>query len=79
VGWLRPRYRGQPGALCFWYIGLYSVGRFAIESLRLDSFWVAGFRVAQLASVAGMVVAIVGLAWTRRRATTSPAGKTLAS
>ena len=79
VGWLRPRYRDQPGALCFWYIGLYSVGRFAIESLRLDSFWVAGFRVAQLASVAGIAVAIIGLAWTRRRATTSPAGETLAS
>ena len=68
VGWLRPRYRGQPGALFFWYIGLYSVGRFAIESLRLDSFWVAGFRVAQIASLAGIVVAIIGLAWTRRRA-----------
>jgi phosphatidylglycerol:prolipoprotein diacylglycerol transferase len=68
VGWLRPRYRDQPGALFFWYIGLYSVGRFAIESLRLDSFWVAGFRVAQIASIAGIVVAIVGLAWTRRRA-----------
>ena len=33
---------GPPGALFFWYIGLYSVGRFAIESLRLDSFWVGG-------------------------------------
>jgi phosphatidylglycerol---prolipoprotein diacylglyceryl transferase len=79
VGWLRPRYRDQPGALFFWYIGLYSVGRFAIESLRLDSFWVAGFRVAQVASLAGIAVAIIGLAWTRRRATTSPAGETLAS
>jgi len=68
IGWLRPRYRNQPGALFFWYIGLYSVGRFAIESIRMDSFWVAGFRVAQLASVAGILVAIAGLAWTRRRA-----------
>jgi len=79
VGWLRPRYRGQPGALCFWYIDLYSVARFAIESLRLDSFWVAGFSVAQIASLAGIAVAIIGLAWTRRRATTSPVGETLAS
>ena len=61
-------HRDHPGALFLWYVGLYSVGRFAIESLRLDSFWVAGFRVAQLASLAGIAVAIIGLAWTRRRA-----------
>ncbi len=65
---LRPRYRAQPGALFFWYLGLYSLGRFAIESLRLDSFWVAGLRVAQIASVAGIAVALIGLAWTSRRA-----------
>ena len=68
VGWLRPRCRHQPGALFFWYLGLYSLGRLFIESLRLDSFWVAGFRVAQLASLAGIAVAIAGLVWTRRRA-----------
>jgi phosphatidylglycerol:prolipoprotein diacylglycerol transferase len=67
VVWLRPALRRQPGALFFWYIALYSVGRFAIESLRLDSFWLGSFRVAQLASVAGLVVAGIGLAWTRRR------------
>jgi len=65
---LRPRLRAQPGALCFWYIGLYSVGRFAIEGVRLDSFWVAGFRVAQLASAVGIVIAAAGLIWTHRRA-----------
>ena len=73
VAVLRPRYRHQPGALFFWYLGLYSLGRLFIESLRLDSFWVAGFRVAQLASVAGIAVAIAGLAWTRHRATPMPA------
>src|SRR4029453_17517663 len=52
VGWLRPRFRGRPGALFFAYIGLYSVGRFAIEALRLDSFWLGSLRVPQLASVA---------------------------
>jgi phosphatidylglycerol:prolipoprotein diacylglycerol transferase len=72
VGWLRPRYRQQPGALFFWYLGLYSLGRLFIEGLRLDSFWVAGFRVAQLASLAGIAVAIAGLAWTRRRAVLTP-------
>ena len=68
VAWLRPRYRAQPGAIFFWYLGLYSLGRFAIEGLRLDSFWVAGLRVAQMASLAGVVVAVAGLVWTRHRA-----------
>ena len=68
VLWLRGRVRRQPGALFFAYIGLYSVGRFLIESVRLDSFWLGSFRVAQLASVAGVAVAVAGLAWTRWRA-----------
>jgi phosphatidylglycerol---prolipoprotein diacylglyceryl transferase len=70
VLWLRPRLREQPGALFFAYIGLYSSGRFAIEAIRLDSFWLGPFRVAQLASLLGVVVAFAGLAWTRRRAAT---------
>src|SRR5712692_1268313 len=68
VVWLRPRLKEQPGALFFSYIGLYSIGRFLIESIRLDSFWLGPFRVAQLASLAGVLVAVIGLAWTRRRA-----------
>ena len=73
VAWLRPRLREHPGAVFFCYIGLYSVGRFAIEALRLDSFWLGSFRVPQLASVAGVIVAVIGLAWTRRRSTPVPA------
>jgi phosphatidylglycerol:prolipoprotein diacylglycerol transferase len=68
VCWLRPRWRDRPGALFFWYIGLYSVGRFAIESLRLDSFWASGYRVPQLASLAGIAISICGLFWVSRRA-----------
>src|SRR5206468_3325994 len=49
VSWLRPSLRQYPGALFFCYIGLYSIGRFAIEALRLDSFWLGNFRVPQLA------------------------------
>ena len=66
VWWVRPRMGRHPGAVFFSYVGLYSVGRFFIEALRLDSFWVAGFRVAQLASIVGVIVAVVGLAWVRR-------------
>ena len=67
VGWLQPRWRDRPGGVLFWYIGLYSVGRFTIESIRLDSFWAGSFRVAQLASLAGMVIAVAGLLWVSRR------------
>src|SRR5262249_53662763 len=70
---LRPLLRNRPGALFFCYVGLYSVGRFAIESLRLDSFWLAGLRVPQLASVAGIMVAAVGLALAFRRGVARPA------
>lgn len=68
VGWLRPRWRDRPGALFFWYVGLYSVGRFAIESLRLDSFWAGGYRVPQLASLVGIAISICGLLWVSRGA-----------
>jgi phosphatidylglycerol:prolipoprotein diacylglycerol transferase len=68
VAWLRPRLRERPGAVFFVYVGLYSVGRFLIEALRLDSFWLGSLRVPQLASVVGVAVALIGLAWTRRRA-----------
>jgi len=73
VGLLRPRLRHRPGALFFAYVGLYSIGRFAIEALRLDSFWLGPVRVPQLASIVGVLVAVAGMAWTSRRATESPA------
>jgi phosphatidylglycerol:prolipoprotein diacylglycerol transferase len=74
VAWLGPRLRNRPGALFFCYLGLYSVGRFAIEGLRLDSFWLGSYRVPQLASLVGVLVAVVGVAWARRRAP-SPAAR----
>ena len=70
---LRQRFRERPGALFFAYLGLYSVGRFLIEGLRLDSFWLGSLRVPQLASVAGIVIAIAGIMWARRRAPVVPA------
>jgi len=73
VGLLRSRLKPRPGALFFAYVGLYSIGRFAIEALRLDSFWLGPLRVPQLASVIGVLVAVAGMAWTSRRTTASPA------
>ena len=74
VGLLRSRLRSRPGALFFAYVGLYSVGRFAIEAIRLDSFWLGAYRVPQLASVLGIVIAVAGLAWARRRSSLPAAG-----
>jgi len=73
VLWLRPRLAARPGGLFFAYVGLYSVGRFAIEQLRLDSFYLGGFRVPQLASVVGIGIALIGLAWSGRRGRPAPA------
>lgn len=76
VWWVRPRVRRHPGAIFFSYIGLYSVGRFFIESLRLDSFWLGSLRVPQLASVAGVLVAVAGLLWVLRRPPVEPGEST---
>jgi phosphatidylglycerol:prolipoprotein diacylglycerol transferase len=73
VGVLRSRLKTRPGALFFAYVGLYSIGRFAIEALRLDSFWLGSVRVPQLASLIGVAVALAGMAWANRRASASPA------
>jgi phosphatidylglycerol---prolipoprotein diacylglyceryl transferase len=70
---LKRRLADRPGALFFAYIGLYSVGRFLIESLRLDSFWMGSVRVPQAASLIGILIALIGVLWTRRRAAEIPA------
>ncbi len=72
VWWVRPRVRRHPGSVFFAYVGLYSVGRFFIEALRLDSFWVGSLRVPQLASVSGVLIAAVGLAWALRQPPEEP-------
>jgi phosphatidylglycerol---prolipoprotein diacylglyceryl transferase len=68
VAIVRPQFGARPGIVFFCYLGLYSIGRFFIEALRLDSFWLGPFRVPQLASLLGLLVAVIGLAWTKRRA-----------
>lgn len=68
---LRMRGRVRPGTVFFLYLGLYSVGRFFIEAIRLDSFWLGPFRVAQIASVVGVGLAAGGLLYLRRKRTLS--------
>lgn len=44
------------GIVFFAYIGLYSIGRFFIEGLRTDSLMLGPIRVAQLASLLGVIL-----------------------
>ncbi|MBI4012468.1 MAG: prolipoprotein diacylglyceryl transferase [Candidatus Rokubacteria bacterium] len=63
----RPRFRRAPGALFLAYLGLYSLGRFWIEGLRMDSLMLGSLRVAQLVSVLGVALAVVGVPILLRR------------
>ena len=60
-GVLRKRLAPYSGALFLIYLALYSVGRFFIEGLRTDSLMLGSFRVAQLVSVALIVLAAVAV------------------
>ena len=64
---LRRRFERAPGALFLAYLGLYSLGRFWVEGLRTDSLMLGSLRVAQLVSVAAVIVAAVGIPILLRR------------
>nr|WP_312884181.1 prolipoprotein diacylglyceryl transferase [Clostridium psychrophilum] len=49
------------GIVFFSYIGLYSIGRFFIEGLRTDSLMFGSFRIAQMVSLAGILIWIAYL------------------
>lgn len=51
----------EDGVVFLTYIGLYSVGRFFIEGLRTDSLMIMGLRTAQIISIIGVVIWVVGL------------------
>jgi phosphatidylglycerol:prolipoprotein diacylglycerol transferase len=63
----RRRFERAPGALFLTYLGLYSVGRFMTEALRTDALMLGPLRVAQLASVVGVVLALIGVPMLLRR------------
>ena len=60
---LRRRLQRIPGALLLCYVGLYSVGRFWVEGLRIDSLMLGPLRAAQVMSLILIVVSLAGLAW----------------
>ncbi|WP_337286964.1 prolipoprotein diacylglyceryl transferase [Candidatus Methylomirabilis sp.] len=58
---LRRRMQRTPGALVLCYVGLYSIGRFFVEGLRIDSLMMGPLRAAQIMSLVLIVVSLVGL------------------
>lgn len=64
---LRKPLEDRPGALTLCYLAFYSMGRFVIEGLRIDSLMAGSFRVAQLVSALVFAAAVVGLAFVLRR------------
>jgi len=66
---LRKRLAARPGTLFFAYLVLYAAGRFALETLRLDSELLGPFRSAQVVAVGCLLVAAVAIPWlwSRRR------------
>ncbi|MCR6516052.1 MAG: prolipoprotein diacylglyceryl transferase [Clostridium sp.] len=51
--------RGYEGVVIGSYMILYSLGRFFIEGLRTDSLMFFGLRIAQLVSLAGIILGVV--------------------
>ena len=64
---LRTRLQDRPGGLTLAYLALYSVGRFFVEGLRIDSLMLGEIRVAQLVSVLLLLGSAAGLAVLLRR------------
>ena len=64
---LRKRLDRKAGALTLCYLGLYSIGRYFVEGLRIDSLMLGSFRAAQVASVLLVAGSALGLALMLRR------------
>ncbi|HHV64209.1 MAG TPA: prolipoprotein diacylglyceryl transferase [Peptococcaceae bacterium] len=57
--WLLSRQTLPDGIVAMFYLLLYSLGRFFIESLRTDSLMLGPLRVAQVVSVIGIIIASI--------------------
>ncbi len=59
--------RGKPalklGTLFLTYLMCYSLGRFWIEGLRMDSLMLGPLRIAQVVSLVGVAIGAIGLLW----------------
>lgn len=57
----------QDGIILGGYMVLYSLGRFFIEGLRTDSLMFMGLRIAQIVSLAGIVLGVILIIWTVKK------------
>lgn len=60
---LKGKPRLKAGTLFLTYMAAYSSGRFWIEGLRTDSLMLGPLRMAQMVSLTGIILGLVGLAW----------------
>lgn len=66
------KFKKVNGELLFLYLALYSVGRFFIEGLRTDSLMFMNLRVAQLISLALIIVGVGGIILLRKKFDNGP-------
>lgn len=60
------RFRKAGNVLLLYFV-LYSAGRLIIEGFRMDSLMLGPFRVAQLVSIAGIIIGLLLLYWRNRK------------
>jgi phosphatidylglycerol:prolipoprotein diacylglycerol transferase len=64
--------QAKRGTLFLVYAIAYSLGRFWIEGLRMDSLMLGPLRIAQVVSLVGIVFGLAGLAWLYLRGRSLP-------
>ncbi len=71
--WIDKRWRPAPGQLFVMYIMGYGLGRFWVESIRIDrADTISGLRVNQWVALAAVVIGGIVLAWMRRHPIPEP-------
>lgn len=71
--WIDKRWRPAPGQLFVMYVIGYGIGRFWVESIRIDrADTIAGLRVNQWVALAAVVIGGIVLAWMRRHPIAEP-------
>ena len=69
---LKPKSRLENGTLILVYLITYSLGRFWIEGLRMDSLMFGPLRIAQVVSLLGIVLGAAGLFWLHKMGRSLP-------
>ena len=71
--WIDKRWRPAPGQLFVMYVIGYGIGRFWVESIRIDrADTIASLRVNQWVALAAVVIGGIVLAWMRRHPIAEP-------